>query len=419
MQKDNVINLFDETSKSLDTVENLPDIIDGRPQYFRNYRNYGFNEAGSLRANPTSFKLSLNKIYKRYQEYCEKNQQSYTNERNEIQNQIQNLTSKKSLINNRINILNDIELKDLDKNIDDLKNEISEIKVDPKVINHEKPSKLNYYMGSFILFFLTIYLWIFYSSAIYSAFFREIKLTKNTVFNSIFYANSFVEAYNEGLTALVLTIVAPFIFIALGFLIHSFNARKQRLRFSAIILVTFLFDCILAFEITKKIYEAIMENSFTELPPYTLNIAISDVNFYLIIFAGFVVYLVWGFVLTFVIEEHNKNDYIKQAINNRQNKIDDYYSEKKIKYLEIDNSKTQLYAIDIQIQNLNNDFNKIYINKRELSKIIIDFTSGWYHFLVIGNHDKEKQHEIVNLFNQFCKNIDIEISGSHNEQNLI
>ena len=46
------------------------------------------------------------------------------------------------------------------------------------------------------------------------------------------------------------------------------------------------------------------------MPEYTISMAFQSVNFWMIIFAGFIVYLIWGFVFDFIMESHSKMDKI-------------------------------------------------------------------------------------------------------------
>ena len=64
--------------------------------------------------------------------------------------------------------------------------------------------------------------------------------------------------------------------------------------------VTFLFDAILAYLIDEKIYNL---NKRFEDPEFSLGYAIQDPSFWVIIFAGFVSYIIWGLVFDFVMKE--------------------------------------------------------------------------------------------------------------------
>lgn len=217
-------------------------------------------------------------------------------------------------------------------------------------IDVERKSKANFYIGLLLLIPITLYLLMFYISASYSAFFRDFSVNAN-IMQSIFDGQALTKAWsdpdNGGLINLVLVCTIPFVFMGLGYLIHMFLSSEEKLFskiFKVFILlsITFIFDVLLAYYIDKKIFD-------TEKLPgevYDINIAFQSVSFWIIIFAGFIVYVIWGFVFDFVMKEHANMDLINVFIRSKK-------KERKIKknrYEELQKELQELKALIVDLE---------------------------------------------------------------------
>lgn len=377
----------------------------GNRHYHYNYTNYGFNEAGRHSGSVTSFRLFLPKLYSGYTEYARKNQNEFQQDKNDVESKIGTLKIKNENMENKIKEIDTNKIFEIEEKIKNFKQDIHETRQNPEKLNSQKTNKLGYYIGIVILSCLSVYLWIFYSSAIYSAFFREINFTKNVIFNSIFYANSITEAYSGGATSLIFTLFSPIIFLALGYLIYKFVEEKKYLKMVAIVLLTFIFDCIIAYEISNKIYDAKALNSFSNMPPYELKNAVTDINVWAIIFLGFLVYIIWGIVLSFVMEEHGKMNIVESNINKLKNQIKDLEDER-LKFKDkISEFKNEIGENNIDINKLENSLKSFFFNLREFNKIVYEFSVGWIKFLENGQFPKERCEQISGLTNGFISNL--------------
>jgi len=197
------------------------------------------------------------------------------------------------------------------------------------------------------------------------------------------------------------------VFIGLGYLIHKFQEKKELknyLKVAELVVVTFIFDFILAYEITEKIYNIKKEGLLDgNMPDYSVSLAFQSVNFWLIIFAGFVVYLVWGFVFDFVMESYDKLDIIKQAIKARE-------TEMKLYEKDIDKLQKDINTFNSEITKLKlecADFEKIIngntivVNWEGYKKCVFEFVSGWGHWMSANKKlklDIDKIHLIADDF---------------------
>lgn len=382
--------------------ETLP--TNSTPQAQQTYEESGFTMAGAhkgdinaLQTNLDAVTLSIKTKHKNDKALQEKHRQTVQGRISVIKQDIANKEQEKSLVAART--------ATLELSIESKKEAISAIRKDPASVGKTSPlSVASLYIGATILAFLTIYLFIFYSSASYSAFFKVFTPDDDAVHQSIFDARAIPLAWEYGATALAFIILIPFVFLGLGYLIHKFQEGKQisgYIKASILVIITLIFDILLAYDIVKKIYEIRAANSFEDVAPYSLGIASQDVNFWIIIFAGFVVYLVWGFVFDFTMEAYADTDKVNSKIRALEKDIDDIQA-------EIDNIKrdssidTAINGLRLKLQAEENNLNQFYINTIDLKQELTNFFNGWIRYLNQANIDATPHYSI---FSQYINQI--------------
>lgn len=279
--------------------------------------------------------------------------------------------------------------------------EIAILKDKGDTVNKANHTKM--IVGLIILIPLTLYLFIFYSSTFFSAFFKDFSQAADLgIRAAMFDSQALSHAYSTGITELLFVLSAPIIFMGLGFCLHIFMTKKDKskwLKVIGILAVTFVFDCILAYLIGKNIYDIEAMNSMEDMPPYSFAMAVSDINTWAVIFCGFIVYVIWGIVfdMTYTAYEglHSfkaeiealkvELNAIKQKIAKIQNNIANINA--KLATLMADKAKME--------QSLKNS---IIINFNEIKKALSDFFSGWLTLMtILGKaHDIPKAKEIYN-----------------------
>ncbi|MCB0549194.1 MAG: hypothetical protein KDD19_16570, partial [Phaeodactylibacter sp.] len=95
-----------------------------------------------------------------------------------------------------------------------------------------------------------------------------------------------------------------FVFITLGFLLYWFSHSRGSVWHYVLYAFTFLFDAFLAYEIVQKIHFS--QSIVTDSQEWSFRMAFQDAEFYIILFAGFGIYLAWGLLLKYVLEEFHK-----------------------------------------------------------------------------------------------------------------
>lgn len=371
-----------------------------------NYEDWGFKKAGHLNGAHTGLLQCLARIREDHKRMVREDEKRQIKLKEPLVTSLETSQEELEQKQEEIDFLVEEKIPQLKNKIDNLKKEIIDIKKNPGDILPDKMSKVSFMIGLFILIALSIYLFIFYSSASFSAFFKEFTLNGIGVASSIFDPQAISLAYKSSWTELILIISMPFIFIGLGFLIHKFQEQKgggKYFKIGLLMLITFVFDAILAYEITEKIYNIKAGNSFQEMPTYDVAMAFNSVNFWLIIFAGFVVYIIWGFVFDFTMETYDKLNIVKQAINARKSEINIYQGELLKKEASVQDLTKQRNAIKILIKKLKTKINGVIVDTAEFDKILHEFLGGWTHWMSANKLDQAYIDEANHKANEFIK----------------
>jgi len=363
------------------------------------YEEWGFESAGKSNGLEMPFIGWLNLVREHFRKEALEDENETKKAINDAQNELDKRELQISSKENDIFQIKDNKISSLKEKIENLKKEIIRIKENPEELLKDKLGKVGLIIGILILSALTIYLFIFYSSASYSAFFKEFTIDSNLGTASSIFDPKAIEIASEHFTELILILTIPFVFLGLGYLIHKFQEKKSfknYFKIVGLIVVTFIFDFILAYEITEKIYNIKKEGSFQDMPDYSVSLAFQAVNFWLIIFAGFVVYLIWGFVFDFVMESYDKLDIVKQAIKARETEIKLYEDDIAKHQNTIDTLNKEMDDLKLECKNFEKIIsgNTIVINWEGYKKSVFEFVSGWGHWM---SANKKTLIEINNI----------------------
>ncbi len=252
--------------------------------------------------------------------------------------------------------------------------------------NDQSNSFIWFAMGAIILVLLTLFLVLFYASAGYSVLFGN-----QTVMNSVFNPDAIKSALSKGGSAMGFTFLFPIIFIATGFAlsillskrkqVNDANKHKAQRAILLIFLLVFLMDAMIAYKITQNIYINQYESGFYDTP-WSATFLMYDVNFYLVIFMGFVVYILWGVLLNFVLS----HPYTKKKVNQNENedrKIDLHHALSHLKNERDDlNAAFQRNVLTINKnqqarQQLNNGAFTATVHPIFLKAVVDEFMKGY------------------------------------------
>jgi cell division protein FtsL len=297
----------------------------------------------------------------------------------------------------RINEIEDKTIPEIEQEIKPIKRDIERLRKNPPDPHKDSANKLGFIIGVFIISVLTVYLFIFYSSASYSAFFKEFTTNSLGMAKAIFDSQALAKAYYDGTAELILILCMPIIFIGLGFLLHQFqknDSPKKYIQTIGVTVVTFMFDAILAYMIDKKIYdvnnkinEINAENSFAtpdnvqSVADFSVSMALQSVNFWMIIFAGFVVYMIWGMLFDYVMDAYDKLDEVRQKINSLKRQIVDLRKDITEQKNRRDLLKENVSKNKVRIKKLMSIINGIVIDTSRYDSILHEFLGGWIEWM--------------------------------------
>lgn len=374
------------------------------------YFNEGQAKAQSLGGTPEVIRPQLEAVYRSVQQEIKRNEIEQERRKQPYKDKIANLEAQKNSVVTQKNQKEE-DLKREENKIEECKKKISDIKNNPSIVTGVEGSNMpTIIIGGIILFFLTIYLFVFYSSAAYSAFFKEFNVSTLGIADAIFDAQAISKAYTDGFMSSVLVLTIPFIFLGLGFLLFKFSESEKGyikvLKVLSLILLTFVFDCILAHEICSKIYNLKAENSFEDLPPYHLSMSFYNINFWLIIFSGFVVYLIWGLVFSTFMKAINPLHKVKIAIEDLEKRIAEYKVECKSIKAELLEINKRVGGIDADITRNKNILANTIVTKSDVFLEVNNFVSGWLSYMQYRQMDQAQRAKVVSIKDDFLATIE-------------
>lgn len=363
---------------------------------------YGFQSATNSQSNPESIDGYLNKVYDKFLEDQKLDETG-------VKNRISRLREEVILEKSRKNDLQ-AEITSYNANKIDKENEIQELeleRIDIKNGEGELGDTTSFIIGAFITILLTLYLFVFYSSSGYSSFYG-IKQGSLGFIN----ANVFSDALNRGGGVFALIILFPVIFLGLGFLIHNAleenkglvkEGKSQKYGLILVLLfITFIADAFIGY----KIAEGVHNNEFNagrtnEL--WNFNMIFSDINFYLVLILGFVVYVIWGFLLNYVLSHSylkTENEKTKIMLGNINNRIQEKRNELNIILSKIAKAESDILSCNAKIEDKEKNISgyetgDIPINISTLKAAIGEFMGGWQYF-TNGNFNSDDALKLNN-----------------------
>ncbi|WP_205944997.1 hypothetical protein [Pedobacter psychrodurus] len=400
----------------------------------RTYHEAGFRDGSRNSGSPLALSICLNAIYAKFQneekELVDKQQlakEPYINEQKTKETEVKTLAISEESKKQQITQV-EINIRKVKDNIEELKFEINELARDPEKyhISASKGASTKFWIGLIILMPLSLYLFTFYISTSYSAFFKPFDATSTIIMN-VLDSKAFSKAWQDGSLEGAFVTFIPFVFLGLGYLIHMFGEVKSvvnYIKIGLLLLTTFVFDAILAYQIEEKIYE--LTKTF-DTPAFNLPIAFGKIQFWGIIFAGFVVYLIWGVVFDFIMKEHREKDKIKHEqlrikkdIQIHQDRITDIEIQKEKLIAELSDIKKLSLEAQGRIVTLQRIIDAVIIPTKEYVLYASEYMQGWITFvnekLRISQHEKfDLQNECRACYDENLKSV----GASEDSQNSV
>ncbi len=390
-KSENVSNEDPQSDQQVDELKNSE----------KTFYETGHNASITAMGKPIVFKACLQNIYSKFEEQCridkvkqDKLKEPYVNMKFKLQSELKKIET--------LNAINKSKVDDLENEIADAKSNMIDVRQNPENygLDVNKKPKAQLYIGLGLLVPITIYLFVFYISASYSAFFKNFENGSLTA--AIFDANALSDAFSAGVLEGILVITIPFVFMGLGYLIHMMQKEKGGVKFlklAGLFVITFIFDLLLAYIIEEKIYEF---NKTLDSPFFNMQVALVKAEFWAIIFAGFVVYLIWGLVFDFMMKEYEELDKINGFISARKSEISDKQEAIKLVQVEIDEIKAKESDVKSKIDEIQSKIDGFIFSAKEYLLYHNQYKEGWFQAITtdLGIPAKEQ-----NLLLEGCEDV--------------
>ncbi|WP_379085153.1 hypothetical protein [Pedobacter sp. UC225_65] len=195
------------------------------------YYQSGYGAAQKAMGSPINFKACLENVYGSFEQQCREQEihqgklkQPYIDDKTRKQSELKNTEAA-------ISIFEEKKQQVIEK-INAAKNEVEDVKNHPDRYGVEtsKRPKAQFYIGLLLLVPITLYLFVFYISATYSAFFKD--FSNDSLTAAIFDAQAFNNALNASWLEAILIFTIPSVFLGLGYVIHMVQKGKGSRTFS-------------------------------------------------------------------------------------------------------------------------------------------------------------------------------------------
>ncbi len=402
-----IFALKNDTSK---TADKLPE--EDTKKIKLTFFESGYGSSKQAQGNHMVFRACLEDVYMDYKGKCRKDKElqkelnkPYREEKGKQEIELKKRKTAKALLEESIK-------KDEEK-ILKFKNDIVEVRRNPEAYGLEvdKKPKAQFYLGLIVLIPITFYLLVFYISASFSAFFKN--FDSNELTAAIFDGHALSKAIEDGWLEGVFVATIPFAFMGLGYLIHMFQKHRgwlPNLKIATLFVITFIFDAILAYQIEKKIYD--IEKTLNS-PPFDIKIAFTSAEFWGIIFAGFVVYVIWGLVFDFIMKEYDNFDKIKSFIRTKKDDIKNCELNISKLLKKLNPLKEEIAGIQAKIDDLQRIIDGFIFSNKHYLTYHTEYVKGWYLAITDNFDGLERRNELLSL----CKDEEAKHLEKHTVNN--
>ena len=351
-----------------------------------NLYNFGYEKAGNVKGDPDIFSSYLTRIANG--DLVEENYTGLTDdEKKERREQIKVLEKKQEEIE-KANEKIETNIKEKEKKIDELRQELLKVREvqnnDHEKLKNETFSPFKFSIILVLLVMLSGYLFFFYVSTAYKALYVDFEKIANSIAQGHGTGSIMPQAaeLGEAMQYNFLLFLVPFVFYAFGYAFHILVELKNQFKalyLGLLIAVTFTVDLLIAMII----------HSNTEMAKDLMGLSVtswsSSPTFYIILFMGFLVYIIWSLLLDSLLREWDK---LKVTSNLK----------KIIKHLSTDIKNLSAKLIPVQeikdqIAIYREDVSTIMYGN--LKKYAEQFSSGWMSYLTPDNMKPVKERCLI------------------------
>lgn len=344
--------------------------------------DFGYEKAGSVKGDADVYAAYLERIVngdlveESYSGFSDEEKKERINQIKELENELGEIETSNAKIEE--------EIKEKDNSIEGYRKQLLNIREvtneDHEKLKEESFSRLKFSINLFLLIFLSIYLFFFYVSAAYKALYVDFEGIAEKIASGEGVGSIMPGAYElvQALQFNYLLLLVPFVFFAFGWAFHILLEIKQKVRIvflSLLITVTFIVDFLLALIIHNN-----TESAKSLMGMETSHFS-QSATFYIILFLGFLVYVIWSILLHSLLMEWDK----KQVTQNIKKIIKHHMGDVRKLQLKLQNTD-RIYA---QIAHYREDISTVFHGN--LKKYIDQFSTGWISYLSPSNMKDMKE----------------------------
>jgi len=356
-----------------------------------NLQEFGYEKSGNVKGDPEVYTSYLNLLLngdlvdEKFSGLNEDEKPEKRSKLKELEAQLDETSKQNKDL--------DAQIKEKQDKIDVRREELLDIRKkyenDPETMKREIFSPFKFSISVFILIMLTGYLFFFYVSAAFRALYTDFEAIASRIAAGLGTGSIMPQPAElaEALQYNFLLFLVPFVFYAFGWAFHVILELKHKYKFvflGGLIGVTFFVDFLLALLIHNNLEYA------KELMGLATKSWAADPAFYMILFLGFIVYLLWSILLDSVVREWAKRMVtvnLKKIVKHLRNDIK-----------ELQNKLKPEEPIRFDIANIREDLGTIILGN--LKSYIDQFTTGWISYLSPQNL-KEVKVKCVNIKKEF------------------
>jgi len=356
-----------------------------------NLQDFGYEKSGNVKGDPEIYTSYLNMILngdlvdEKFSGLNEDEKPEKRNKLKGLQARLEEVSGQNEVINSQIKEKQD----KIEKRREELLNIYEKYDKDPETLKRDTFSPFKFGINVFLLLALTGYLFFFYVSAAYKSLYTDFEAIAERLAAGMGTGSIMPKPAElaEALQYNYLLFLVPFVFFAFGWAFHIILEMKHRFKFvflGALITVTFVVDFLIALLIHNNLEYA------KELMGLETKVWAGNPAFWMILFLGFIVYILWSILLDSLFREWAKRRItinLKKIVKHLRNDIKDLQK----KLVPED-------PIRFDIGNLREDIGTVILGN--LKSYIDQFTTGWISYLSPQNL-KEVKVKCMNIKKDF------------------
>ncbi|MBO9637513.1 MAG: hypothetical protein J7576_05040 [Siphonobacter aquaeclarae] len=376
-----------------------------------NLQSYGYEKAEHHRGNALALENLLNQIRRGYIIDVDANEEQRQKQKTELEGRIIERQKNAEEVRTEMRQLTDTDVPRLEQELLQLDEEILQIRRDESEGNnryyHLDRFKRNLYAVMTIL--LGVFIYLFYVSSFYSAFFRDLAAELQKANESGGNTAGILSAVfaREAFTMLDFHWAGPILLFAFGAMLHiawEFEGKQKIAGVGLLLALILGTDGLLAYFIEHKSFELKVLMGLAnagEEAWWTSPV------FYLVLAMGFAASMVWSGLLHAFMQEYGKKDVRRITgleIRHRQNRKGDIrlvLADIRKKVITLEGT---LKTLELDIVRLKDDRQTLFFSRAELEKYITDFYDGWLGYVNNRLHNAELQAECDTVIRTFYRN---------------